>query len=300
MKSRAHGTLIALTLAAAALCAGCSVDHAAVGEPSFGDYWFSGKAELSRYELQQARYGQMRDGDAVLIFVTEDFLPDKQVKADSSNRALTGAWPVLKLNATKKFNTGLYPYSLMTSTFTPLELDKYPHTLKSTTSVQEWCGQTFLQLNLRDDLYRVRGYSYFETEGDRDFDIPRTWLEEEVWTRIRLNPETLPSGEISMIPGGMQSRLRHRELEAEPAEAEMAEAGNGLRRYTLRYPASGRTLAITFDAAFPHRIEGWEETYRDGGRERTTTARRTHTERLPYWNLSGNDNAHYREKLGLD
>ena len=40
----------------------------------FKDYWYSGKAELSSYQLNQARYGQQNPGEAVMIFVTEDFL----------------------------------------------------------------------------------------------------------------------------------------------------------------------------------------------------------------------------------
>ena len=55
----------------------------------FYDYWYGGKAEISSYKLEQARYGEMREGSAVLVFVTEDFLPDEQVKADNySNRTL--------------------------------------------------------------------------------------------------------------------------------------------------------------------------------------------------------------------
>ena len=37
---------------------------------NFGDYWYQGKAELSRYDLKQVRYGEIHQGDAVLIFVT--------------------------------------------------------------------------------------------------------------------------------------------------------------------------------------------------------------------------------------
>ncbi len=72
----------------------------------FKDYWYAGKAEISSYQLKQARYGETREGNAVLIYVTEDFLPDAQVKADNQNESNV---PVLKLNATKKFNTGNYP-----------------------------------------------------------------------------------------------------------------------------------------------------------------------------------------------
>ena len=48
----------------------------------FQQYWFSSRAELSRYSLEQARYGEIHKGDAVFIFVTETMNPYKQVKAD--------------------------------------------------------------------------------------------------------------------------------------------------------------------------------------------------------------------------
>ena len=63
----------------------------------FKKYWYAGEAEISSYQLEQARYGEIRKGTAVLIYVTEDFLPKKQVKADYQN---TNNVPVLKLNAT--------------------------------------------------------------------------------------------------------------------------------------------------------------------------------------------------------
>ena len=33
----------------------------------FDAYWFSGEAELTRYELSQARYGEAHQGEAVFI-----------------------------------------------------------------------------------------------------------------------------------------------------------------------------------------------------------------------------------------
>ena len=265
------------------------------GTAAFAGHWYQGKAEISRYELSQARYGQTHSGDAVLIFVTEDFLPKKQVKADGP-RSRTGAWPILKMNFTKKFKTGIYPYSIMTSVFSPVDLANRPHTLKTSTTVQEWCGHTFLQLNLNDDRYRVRGYSYFQSEGDEDFTLDRAWLEDEFWTRIRLDPASLPTGKIQVIPGAEQHRLRHRPLKVEEATATLADAGNGLRRFDLEYAKEGRKLSITYQSEFPHRIEGWTETHSG----RTTTARRTHTEMLPYWSRNGNADRALRKKLGLD
>ena len=88
----------------------------------FKDYWYNGEAEITSYKLEQARYGEMHDGKAVLVFVTEDFLPETQVKADHYEETNI---PVLKLNATKKFNTGIYPYSIMQSTFYPVSNNKH-------------------------------------------------------------------------------------------------------------------------------------------------------------------------------
>nr|MBC8451166.1 hypothetical protein [Planctomycetota bacterium] len=57
----------------------------------------------------QARYGEVHAGQAVLIFVTEDLSRSKQVKLDSVAGAGDDRVPVLKLNLTKKFDTGVYP-----------------------------------------------------------------------------------------------------------------------------------------------------------------------------------------------
>jgi len=38
----------------------------------FQDYWYNHGAEISRFELRQMRYGEIHDGDAVLVFVTEN------------------------------------------------------------------------------------------------------------------------------------------------------------------------------------------------------------------------------------
>jgi hypothetical protein len=285
----------------AALAPACSPVHGddERGESaasSFADYWFAGKAELSRYALEQARYGEIREGDAVLIFVTEDFLPDKQVKSEGGDRAKTGALPVLKLNYTKTFETGLYPYSIMTSVFTPLETGGRPRTLKTSTSVQEWCGHTWLQLNLRGEEYRLTGHSYFESEADEAFSLPARWLEDEIWTRTRLAPASLPTGEVEVIPGGQQSRLRHRRPAVETARASLRDNGDGSSTYTLEYAAAGRTLAIRFESSFPHGILGWEE--RDRG-ALTTRATRTHVMREAYWRLNRNADAPRRADLGL-
>ena len=303
--SAAAVALLALGfLACPASSTGGETTGALLDTQPFKDYWFAGKAELTRYELEQARYGEIRRGDAVLIFVTEDFLPGKQVKADSSDRSKTGALPVMKLNLMKTFNTGIYPYSMMTSIFTPLDVDSHPGTLKTSTTAQEWCGHTYLQLNLRDGGYRVQGNSYFEAEADQTFMLEAAWLEDEIWTRIRAAPATLPVGRIEIIPGGQQSRLRHRPPAVETANASLERSAEGVYTYTLDYPESRRTLSIQFRESFPHEILGWEEAYRSGfgtsAKRLTTRAVRTHSVQLDYWTRNRNADLPLRKELGLD
>ena len=123
---------------------------------SFKTYWFDGTAEISSFKLTQSRYGEAREGSAVLIYVTEDFLRNEQVKANKKSKQ---SKTVLKLNRTKNFITGIYPYSIMNSSFTYLEEKK--SLAKITTSIQEWCGQAYLQLNKKNNL-NIESHSYFE------------------------------------------------------------------------------------------------------------------------------------------
>lgn len=263
----------------------------------FKDYWYRGEAEISSYQLSQARYGELREGQAVLIFVTEPFREGKQVKADNSH---PDNIPVLKLNSTRKFLTGIYPYSIMSSTFSPVyEKD---HALKITNSVQEWCGQVFAQLNKRNS-YEVETFSYFESEGDQEITIPITWLENELWNLIRLAPGELPVGEIEVVPAFEYLRLAHKDFKAYPAKGRKTEDGE-LITYTLEYPGLNRTLSIRFQTKAPHRIEGWEEIYKSGfgtdARKMRSSAERITTIKTPYWRQNSNKDTYLRDSLGIN
>lgn len=63
--------LLLLILIAASACG--PTRREGVDFDQFGEYWFQGKAEISSYDLTQYRYGEAREGEAVMIFVTEDF-----------------------------------------------------------------------------------------------------------------------------------------------------------------------------------------------------------------------------------
>lgn len=272
----------------------------AQGDPDFGSYWYRGKAELNRYDLTISRYGEERPGDAVLVFVTEPFDRDAQVKSDSG-RGVTST--VLKLNQVLRFTTGVYDYSLMKSVFTPVEAGE--KTLKVTASIQDWCGQVWQQINRRKDSLLLTIRSYFESEGDRDLELPDAFLEDAVFPTIRIDPERLPTGSFRAVPGSLTVRLRHLDprpqaargsVEEIPADGEQPARG----RYVLEYPNQGRRLEVTFEAASPHRILEWREIAGRGSQETTLLrAVRSHEVVSDYWNRNGNRDEPMRERLGL-
>src|SRR5690606_19864025 len=185
----------------------------------------------------------------------------RQVKLDDPEAAGRDNVTVMKLNFAKKFITGIYPYSMMLSVFTPVNRHEFPYTLKSTMTSQEWCGHVFTQMNLNGSKYDVHSYSYFESEGDETTTLPRALLEDEIWNIIRLNPERLPVGEVDIIPGLFFTRLQHHTLAREKARASQEVTGDTVR-YTIQY-ASKRSFTISYDKNFPHTILGWREEFPD-------------------------------------
>ncbi len=263
---------------------------------NFKNYWYAGDAEITSYKLEQARYGELRNGNAVLVYVTEPFLPKKQVKADNNNPENVS---VLKLNATKKFLTGIYPYSIMASTFYPVYDNQ--HAIKTSLSVQEWCGHVYSQLN-NHEKFEFTSHSYFEGEADQEFSIDKSILENEIWTKIRINPENLPVGDLSVIPSLEYLRLRHQEIKAYRAKGSLS-SKDGISTYTLIYPELERTLSINFTVDFPYTIESWTEETKSGfgpnAKSLTTIATKIKSLKTAYWSQNNNKYLILRDSLGL-
>ena len=258
----------------------------------FKSYWFDGTAEISSYALEQSRYGAPREGTAVLIYVTEDFLPDKQVKANQKSESTQ---TVLKLNRTKNFLTGIYPYSIMTSIFSRLGQSR--PLVKTTTSIQEWCGQAYLQLNRREGL-EVKSHSYFEGEADQNFQFKDALTEEELWVWIRTQPDRLPQGTLELLPSFEFIRLKHKPLQLYQAEA-VLEQNDTLHTYSLTYAELQRKLSISFTKEAPHTILDWTEEDLKNPNQ-TTRAQIKKTVKLPYWKLNKLGDEQFRDSLGLD
>ncbi len=263
---------------------------------SFDRYWYQNKAELTRYALQQARYGELHEGEAVLVFVTEDFLPKLQVKHESGEAA--DAVSVLKLNAYRRFYTGIYPYTVMTSSFTPAA---GAPTLKLSSTVQEWCGQVYSQINRREDGLHALLHSYFQNEADQKTVLPTAILEDGLWANIRIAPDRVKEGSYEIVPALEYIRMRHKALRPYPAVVtRTADATTDLVDHPVTalqvdYPPLGRKLVIYYEADFPHVIQAWEETE---GPFRTTAVR-TNAIMDAYWSHNSANDGSYRDALGL-
>ncbi|QVY64417.1 septum formation inhibitor Maf [Polaribacter sp. Q13] len=261
----------------------------------FNKYWYSGKAELSSYTLKQARYGEIRDGEVVLVFVTEPFSLSKQVKLDNPQKAGNDNISVMKLNHVRKFNTGIYDYSIVTSTFTPINTKNHPFTLKASTSIQEWCGHTFTQLNLADDTYNFKQFSYFEADGDAEKTIHATYLEEALFTKIRIAKGELPEGEINLIPSTIYNRFNYKKLDVEKANISKTTSEKTLT-YKIKYLSINRTLSIEVEKDFPYKILSWTE---NDGTGLTTTAKLKASSNEPYWKQKKRSDQSKRKALKL-
>jgi len=272
----------------------------------FQDYWYNQGAEISRYALSQSRYGELHKGEAALIFVTEPFNPELQVKADENRAANI---PILKLNFTRNFYTGIYPYSVMTSVFSPIDTKSHPFPLKISFSAQEWCGQVFMQFNLKNDLYNIQQFSYFEKEADNELTVAKEMNEDALWNQIRLSPDKLPKGNFNIIPSATYLRLMHKPLQATQATGKLTGSkqksleGNALLKYEIIYHNIDRKIVFFFEQKFPYRIQEWQETYRPlkyfGQQALTTRAVRTHTLMIDYWNKNKQKDRKLLKKLGL-
>lgn len=142
-------------------------------------------------------------------------------------------------------------------------------------------------------------HSYFEGQGDDDFSLKKATLENELWTQLRIDPKSLPTGDLEIIPSFEFLRLRHIPLRAYSASAELMSD-----TYTISYTDLNRSLSIRFNPQFPYDIISWEETFRSGHVEKTealtTKATRLKMIKSDYWNKNTNDDFTLRESLGLN
>jgi len=293
------------------LLAGCgSVSQAAPDAPltlvpaGFWSHWGDGKAELAGYTLSQRRYGELRQGEAILVFVTEDFSAKQRVKSDGGHG---DEYPVLKLNEVRDFQTGIYDYNLLTSSW--LRLDgRVPLGLpdKVSFSMQEWCGHVYEELVVQPDGLDQRFFSYFDgetTEGKRELPA-RGVVADAMPMLVRgLGGELVAAGaskEVPWLASAPDRRMQHREFRWETAtlsrsatsQAVTVPAGS-FEAYTVTANVSGGPKTTWWvEAAAPQRLLRWERTDGEVG-ELTGAVRRS------YWQDHGEGREALRAELGL-
>jgi hypothetical protein len=260
----------------------------------FWSFWADGKAELDGYALTQPRYGKLRAGTAVLVFVTEDFSDSARVKADPGKHPKSDVYPVMKLNFVREFQTGIYDYHVLTSTFVKTESAPLGSSLAKTSfTAQEWCGHVFAEWLPHGDRLDGVVHSYFDGEewaGTLPF-VAGGILEEQVPLLIRgLRGDWLRAGEkktVPFLPSQLEARFSHVKAQWGEATVERAASGApvktvlgtvGAVRWTLAV-RGGETTTFTVEAAAPHRILAWSST---SGEAATITG----SARLPYWELN--------------
>ena len=171
-------------------------------DAKFWSVWGDGQAELNAYDLTFSRYNQLRKGVAIAIFVTETFSNTLRVKADPGKHGPADEFPVMKLNLVKDYQTGIYDYNDMLSTFValaPVNRRLAATPTKISFSSQEWCGHVYSQLLFGEQKARLTQHSYFDGEADqqRDIDYPEDGFSEDalmLWARGMARPFVNPGG----------------------------------------------------------------------------------------------------------
>lgn len=289
---------------------------------AFGKHWYDGNAELAGYDLSYPRYGQVRRGTAVAIFVTERQQLSTRIKPE---RAVGDSFGVVKLNLMQDFPTGIYDYQMMTSAFAATEpvLGRPAGSVtKVSFGAQEWCGHVYHQVLFDRDGARHSGHSYFEGEADIDESLPHPpigFSEDALllWARGLAGPQLEPGESVTtpLLRESAYARLVHVPLEWDTAVLSRAASAERVKVpagefvvdvYTAKVsskatrrlyggrpvPASTRTWTFYVEAAPPHRIIKWT---RDDG----VKAELLGAKRMPYWSLNANGKEALLKEIGL-
>lgn len=278
--------------------AGVTGDPRSTASSRFWEHWGDGRAELSTYRIRTVRYGEPRQGELVLIYVTEPHDRRAWIKDDDATEP--HRVEVLKLNVSLKFMTGIYPYSVMTSVFSPVDDwgGSRFRPVKISTSVQEWCGNTHHELWPGTDGFRSLRLSYFAGEGERmsRTSAPEgTLYEDALLIQLRELDGPFAGGgnwEGRLVPSLWDVRRGHGRAEPLPATITREELRGGEgTRFTVRRGDEERHIDV--EKRYPHRILGWSTSAGD-------TVELVQSRRLAYWRLNDSGGARFRAELGLD
>jgi hypothetical protein len=270
-------------------------------DASFWKTWGDGQAELAGYDLTYPRYGQLRKGVAVTIFVSETFSNQLRVKADEGKHPPADQFPVMKLNLVEDFQTGIYDYNNMTSSFVALAAANgraAGSLTKVSFSGQEWCGNVYHQLLFDAQSIRSQQHSYFDGEADaqKQLAYPADGVSEDqlaFWARGMAAP-VLAVGEkrvVMLLPSLQAVRQAHQPIDWKRATLSRSAGEKNTEVFRMKLQ-DGFERSFVVETAWPHRIVRWETSTG----ERAVLLKST---RLKYWQMNKEGGEAALEQLGL-
>ena len=292
-------------------------------DQAFGARWFDGTAELAGYRLTYPRYGELREGTAVSIVVTERLDPATLVKAE---RDPGRGVPTIKLNLIEDFQTGVYDYNLMTSAFVTTAasstLGAAGLPAKVAFSSQEWCGLSFSMARFEPSRVALATHSYFEGEADSERGLarPADGIAEDqllLWARGLAGPVLEPgeSRDVPLFRSMAIARLRHVPMDWDDATLSRAEGTESIEVPAGAFDAERMSVRVQSESAprtygtgqvgsLPREWTFWVEAGGDRrvlrySRDDGLDAQLLASDRLKYWELNREGNESYLDRLGL-
>jgi hypothetical protein len=215
----------------------------------FQKYWKNRGVENVKFILKQ---DSVIIGEATLSYTSRDFGKDHP----------SGIIPSLSTNFTKRINQENYHYSEITTTVTPLNTPVYPHAVAITSSTQSNDISDFSSFQPQPKSYLFSSRNSQNPEKETQNISEKIHLEDEIWAKIRMNPDALPQGEFEMIPSLGYWNKTHESPNPQEVRAALksVEGNPKLKIYSFDYVDLKRKFDIIFEVNFPFQIIEFKET----------------------------------------
>lgn len=279
-----------------------------VADP-FWDWYGDKGAEISSYKTTQPRYGEKRDAYTVMIFVPEHTNRSSRIKVENYGKTKKkDRIQVLKLNRVLHFDTGIYNYAVMTSTFSAMQPEfgrRVFYPVKISISSTEWCGNFYEHLLPDGKGSKHVMHSYFEKEGDQEGYIKSPGndiYEDNLPILIReLKGPFLKTGEkreINLLPSLWCRRITHEPLKYHKSWVKKEQgktirvAGEAHKTSKWSWQGCDRVETYWTSTEYPHVILRWKSTLGHSGELVKTI-------RSKYWSQNKNVDVELRKALGI-
>ncbi len=235
-------------------------------------HWDDGLSEICYYDATDMLYGRSRHYFRVMLLNREWLDPTERVKSEpppvAGDASAAASQPdkveaigVFKLNIVEEIPTENYNYRHMVTVF----LNRASlHPEKLAASSQEWCGTTFKQLQWLPDGLRIRGFSYFQGEADREWTLPAEpilYPREALYVLVRAAAAARTDIPLILLPpmrsNHMPPLVRSESRLSVSGQIETSRVPFGrfrARRVTLTETGGRQTAQFLVEEAAPYRL----------------------------------------------